>query len=73
MIRLLIDVKQLDKTKFKRHGERLIAELIMFPTPGNKFAQFMIKQDRTKEEREAGKSMPILGDGINITSEKDVF
>lgn len=66
MITLSIDVKLLDKARFKpfkrRDGtEALFAELIMIDTPSGAYGDFIVKQSITKEERQAGKQLPILG------------
>lgn len=71
MISLSIDVRLLDKSKFKpfkkKDGtEALYCELILLDTPQGKYGDYMVKQSLSKEDREAKVQMPILGNGKNI-------
>jgi len=63
MITLSVDVTKLDKARFKEvprksGGTAKFAELVIFTT---KTGAMLVKQQVTKEEREAGLEMPILG------------
>lgn len=71
MIKLSIDVLQLDKARFKpltrKNGaQALFCELVLIETPGGQYGDYMVKQDCTKEEREAKVQMPIIGNGKNV-------
>lgn len=71
MITLSIDVTQLDKTRFKRmtrkNGkEAVFCDLILIDTPDGQFGDFMVKQSMSKEDREAGVQLPILGNAKNV-------
>lgn len=71
MITLSIDVKLLDKARFKpfkkRDGtEALYCELILIPTPNSEYGDYIVKQSVTKEERLAGKQLPILGNAKEL-------
>lgn len=71
MIAISIDVTLLDKARFKRvtrksGSEAVFAELILIETPNGQYGDYMVKQSVTKEEREAKKEMPILGNGKNL-------
>ncbi len=68
MISLSIDVLQLDKARFKQVTKRdgskaTYCDLIMIETPNGQYGDYMVKQSISKEERSAGKQMPILGNG----------
>ncbi len=66
MITLSIDVTKLDQGKFikgKKGGR--YANLILIETPNSDYGDYMVKQDVTKEERESGVQMPILGNAKN--------
>ena len=68
MIKISIDCVQIDKAKLKtvtrRNGETArFLELVLIETPNGEFGDYMVKQDTTKEEREGGVKLPILGNG----------
>jgi len=65
-ISLSIDLKLIDQKKLKRMtrqsgAEAAFLDLIMIPTPGSPYGEYMIKQRSTKEEVEAKVQTPILG------------
>ena len=68
MITLSIDVTLIDKSRLKEVTRRdgkpaKFLELVLIDTPNGQYGDFMVKQGVTKEEREARKEMPILGNG----------
>lgn len=68
MITLSIDMTKIDETRIKpfrrRNGEMAeFLEIVLIESPGSQFGDYIVKQGVTKEERMAGKEMPILGDG----------
>lgn len=71
MITLSIDLKKLDKARFKKvtrqNGEEaLFCDLVMFDTPDSEYGDYAIKQSVTKEEREAKLQMPFVGNAKKI-------
>jgi hypothetical protein len=75
MITLSIDVKQIDKDRLKpytrKNGkEAMFLELILIPTPESEFGDYMVKQSVSKEERESGIQMPILGNAKQVVHAK---
>lgn len=71
MITLSIDVTQLDKNRFKRvtrknGNQAIFADLVLIPTPGGEFGDYMVKQSISKQERESGIQTPILGNGKQV-------
>jgi hypothetical protein len=46
------------------HGAKgIYLDIVLIPTPGGRFGDYMICQSVTKEERQAGKKGEILGNG----------
>lgn len=75
MISISIDLSRLDKARFKnitrKNGEKAIfCDLVLFETPQSDYGDYMVKQGITKEDREAGVQLPILGNGKIIASTK---
>jgi len=71
MITLSIDVTLLDKSRFKRHtrkngNQAIFAELILIDTPNGEYGDYMVKQSVTKQERENGVNLPILGNAKQV-------
>lgn len=70
MITFSVDATLLDKARFKKvirqNGkEAIFIELVMFESKGQ-YGDWIVKQQCTKEEREARLEMPILGNGKNF-------
>ena len=63
MITIKLDVTKLDKARFFKGAKGTYADLILIETPNGQFGDFMLKQQVSKEEREARVQMPILGNG----------
>lgn len=71
MITLSIDVTLLDKSRFKHHtrkngNQAIFAELILIDTPNGEYGDYMVKQSVTKQERENGVNLPILGNAKQV-------
>lgn len=66
MIKLSIDLAKIDKTKIRVNGKYKNYDIVLIETPSGKYGQWMAKEDRTKEERDAKKPDTILGNGKNI-------
>lgn len=65
-ISISIDLKLIDQKKLKRMtrqsgAEAAFLDLIMIPTPGSQYGEWMVKQRSTKEEVEQKVQTPILG------------
>lgn len=70
-ITLSIDCKLIDKSKLKpftrKDGtEALFLSLTLVETPNSQYGQWMVKQDSTKEERDAKVKSTILGNAKTI-------
>jgi len=70
-ITLSIDCKLIDKTKLKpftrKDGtEALFLALTLVETPNSPYGEWMVKQDSTKEERDAKVKLPILGNAKTL-------
>ena len=60
MIKIDVDAKKIDKTKLRNVGQAAYCDLILFDKPSEKSDGFVC-QGQSKEDREAGKRMPIIG------------
>lgn len=72
MIKLSIDLRQIDQSRCKKVTRKngnaaTFCELILIETPNGEYGDYMVKQDTTKEEREARVQMPIIGNGKNLS------
>ena len=70
-ITLSIDCKLIDKAKLKPYTRKdgtdaLFLSLTLVETPNSPYGEWMVKQDATKEEREAKVKSPILGNAKTI-------
>jgi hypothetical protein len=70
MITLSIDVTKLDKTRFKaitrKNGDKaLFCDLILIESQSD-YGDYMVKQSISKEDRENGVQLPILGNAKNV-------
>jgi len=61
MITLSIDVTKLDRDRFIKGKKGTYCNLVLIETPNSEYGDFMVKQDMSKEDRESGVQMPILG------------
>jgi len=67
MITISLDLAKIDETRIKpfkrKNGEMAeFLEIVLIESPNSQFGDYIVKQGVTKEERMAGKEMPILGD-----------
>ncbi len=60
MICVNIDFKAIDQTKLNRKGGKSYGDLILFDKPRDGSDGFVV-QGQSKEDREAGNKMPIIG------------
>jgi hypothetical protein len=65
VIKCKIDVKKLDKRKMYVGEKGIYANITLIETPGGKMGDWMIVEDTSKEEQDAGNKGVILGNGKN--------
>ena len=61
MIKLQIDVTKIDKAKLFKGEKGTYLNCVLIETPNSPYSDYMIVQDTTKEERDAGIKGAILG------------
>lgn len=61
MLTVKVDVTKIDKARLFKGAKGTYLDLILIETPNGEYGDFMVKQQVTKEEREAKLQMPILG------------
>lgn len=71
MITLQIDVTKIDKSRLKevsrKNGETAkFLDLVLIDTPNSEYGDYMVTQQVTKEERQSGVKLPVLGNAKNI-------
>lgn len=68
MITVKIDVKKINKDKlFPGKNGAMYLDLVILDSPNDKYGNdYMVIQQNTKEEREAGVKGVILGNGKNV-------
>jgi len=72
MIKLKIDVTKIDKSRLFKGTKGTYLDLVVYEndTPDEYGNDYSVKQDCTKEDREAGVKMPYIGNGKNIGQKK---
>jgi hypothetical protein len=72
MIKLKIDVTKIDKTRLFKGAKGTYLDLVVYEndTPDEYGNDFSVKQDCTREDREAGVKMPYIGNGKNMGQKK---
>lgn len=70
MISLKIDVSKIDKERLFQGKKGLYLDAVMIETPNSEYGDFMIVEDISYEERQAGQKGTILGNG-KIIIKKD--
>lgn len=63
VINCKIDVSKITKAKLFKGEKGLYLNCTLIPTPNSQYGDFMLVEDTTKEEREAGTKGVILGNG----------
>jgi hypothetical protein len=67
MITARIDVTKIDKSRLFKGEKGTYLDIVLIDTPAAKYGNdFIVKQSISKEEREAGKDAPILGNGKTL-------
>jgi len=67
MIALKIDVTKIDKSKLYKGQKGTYLSCVLIDTPESDYGDYMVVQETTKEEREAGIKGAILGNGKILT------
>lgn len=70
MLTLKLDVSKIDKAKLFKGEKGIYLDAVLIETPNSEFSDFMIVQNATKEEREAGIKGAILGNAKEIKFDK---
>ena len=70
MIQFSIDLKLIDQSRCKKmtrkNGQAAsFCDFILIETPDSEYGEYAVKQSMSKEERESGVKMPIIGNGKN--------
>lgn len=71
VIRCKIDVSKIDKSRLYRGEKGTYLKFSMLEHP-TEYSDWMIVEEVTREEREAGKKGTILGNGNNVERRADV-
>jgi hypothetical protein len=66
MITIKIDVSKIDKSRLYKGKKGTYLSAVLIPTPDSEYGDFMIVEEVSKEERDAGKKGTILGNGKNL-------
>jgi hypothetical protein len=70
IIRVKVDVTKIDKDRLFIGKKGTYLDLVLLPVRESKFGEsHLVKQDVSKEDREAGVEMPILGNATEIVSQ----
>ena len=67
MIKAKINVSKIDKTKLYQGEKGKYLDIVLLETINGQYGDYMIVQEISKEEREAGKKGAILGNGKIFT------
>jgi len=70
MISLKIDVDKIDKSRLYPGAKGTYLSAVLIDTPNSEYGDYMIVEDISYEERQAGKKGTILGNGKIIGSSK---
>ena len=76
MITAKINLSKVDKGRLYKGEKGIYLDVVLFETPNSEFNNYCIKQSISKEEREKGVDLPIIGGAKNFQgtlseSEKD--
>ena len=65
-IKISINVNKIEKQRLYEGAKGKYLKVIAIETPNSEHGDYMVVQEVTKEEREAGTKGPILGNGKNL-------
>jgi predicted KAP-like P-loop ATPase len=71
MVTLKIDVSKIDKAKLFKGEKGVYLNAVLLETPNSEYSDYMIVQETTKEEREAGIKGNILGNAKELKFDKE--
>lgn len=69
MITAKINVSKIDKNRLYKGEKGVYLDVVLVPTPNSEFQDYLIKQNTTKEEREKGVELPIIGGAKNFSNQ----
>lgn len=72
MITLKIDVTKIDKKRLYKGQKGTYLSCVMIETPNSEYGDYMIVEETTKEEREAGTKGTILGNAKVLKPKSDL-
>tara|TARA_R110000824_G_scaffold205274_6_gene390088 strand:+ start:10956 stop:11303 length:348 start_codon:yes stop_codon:yes gene_type:complete len=61
IINLNVNIDKLDEDRYFPGKKGRWCDLVMIPTPNSEFGSWLLVQKSTKEERDSGLKMPIVG------------
>ena len=70
MIEIKIDVQKINKSRLYKGKQGTYLTAVLIPTPDGKYGDYMVVEEISKEEREAGKKGTILGNGKNLVKKE---
>ena len=70
MITAKIDVSKIDKSKLYKGEKGVYLNVVLIETPNSEYSDFMVVQETTREEREAGIKGGILGNAKILVREE---
>lgn len=65
MITVSVDVTKIDRKRLYAGKKGKYLDLVLIETKSSPYGDYIVKQAVTKEERQRGVSLPILGNGKN--------
>ena len=69
MIKLKINVSNIDKTRLVKGEKGIYLDAVLIPTPNSEYCDYMIVESLTKEEREKGTKGNIIGNASEYKKE----
>lgn len=69
MITVKINVSKIDKERLYKGEKGVYLDLVLMPTPNSEYNDYLVKQNTTKEERERGIELPIIGGAKEFNSQ----
>lgn len=64
-----IELEKVDRSRFYVHKTKgKILDVVLIETPNGKYSDYLVKQSQTKEERDKGIKLDIIGNGKTLKS-----
>lgn len=67
MITVKVNVSKIDKNRLFKGEKGVYLDLVLIETPNSEYQDFLVKQNTTKDEREKGIELPIIGGAKNFS------